>query len=121
MTIIQKAVIMNQSVNKLDEAFKNKANGIHISPKNSSWERIEQKLSYSLWARFMSLKLVKIAAVLLPLIILFSIANYYMGPSASTEIVNLTHTTEDEYYSDYLSFLRSDRYNNLELAYKAHE
>ena len=109
---------MDRSDKRIDQIFRNNAMQLKVEPGQSSWNRLEGRLPNNIYRPWHP---VKIAAVLIPLICLTYIGAHFYQSHLTDQIIDLTRTTEDEFYDNYLGFLKSERYVDLKIAYHSQD
>lgn len=107
---------MKEDDHNIDQLFNSQAQGHLTPPDKRLWNELETRLDKK--TQIFSIKnLMKIAAVLTPLIF----AVYFILPrqgEVTHQVVDLSHTSTSDYYSDYRDFIQSRAYTSLLENYK---
>ncbi|MDX1685332.1 MAG: hypothetical protein R3275_08855 [Saprospiraceae bacterium] len=104
---------------KLDQLYKDQAQNRRSEVPSELWQRLEHQLDTSLKRRLYMQRIMKVAAVLLPMLI---VAFLLITPKETdVQIVDLSISTHDDYYDHYRDFIKSEEYAQLLETYKSYE
>ena len=100
-----------------DQWFRSEANSLKLSPGQDLSDRILSKSNLPKPAFSFGRKIWAIAAIGLLAIVSLSVIGIATQESPASLIVELSSTTQDEYFKSYSDFLKSGQYVQLEKAY----